>query len=216
MLEDRVQIHNNGLPRALLVELNRSASVEHFARLAASGFPFYRTTFWHPLDRAPSNVFESVIVALKSIVDPKSEVVGVEWWFSVLRTDASPHWLLAPHFDRNNLSEKDPERIEHPDRASILFLNGVPDSELVITDQLLTAKGARPKQAREMVFVAPRRNRYVVFPGELYHGVIGRMWRAAKPPRLRIAMAINWWEEKPAATYLRDSAHCLTELGITT
>ncbi len=211
---DKVQTFERALPGSVLGDLTRLASPDHMARLHEEGFRFYRTTFWYPLDRPPANNFEIAIRALRDFADPPISVVGVEWWFSVMRTDATPQWLLAPHFDRSNLAEKDPEKVTHPDRASVLFLNGVPHSELVITDQVLTARGVRPKQPTEMIFVEPRRNRYVVFPGHLYHGVIGRMWRPAGPPRFRISLAVNWWSERPTAGYLLDSVHCLAALGL--
>ena len=61
-----------------------------------------------------------------------------------------------------------------------------------------------------MRFVSPKPNRYAVFPGHLYHGVIGRMWRPMKDTKLRITMAVNWWTEKPKAAYLNDSRECMT------
>ena len=95
------------------------------------------------------------------------------------------------------------QKIKHPDTASVLFLNSVPYGELVVTDQVLTEKGASPQEPKDMRFVSPKANRYAVFPGHLYHGVIGRMWRPMKDTKLRITMAVNWWTEKPTAAYLR-------------
>jgi hypothetical protein len=66
-----------------------------------------------------------------------------------------------------------------------------------------------------MRFVHPKANRYAVFPGHLYHGVIGRMWRPLKEPKLRITMAVNWWTEKPKAAYLHDSRDCMSVLRLT-
>ena len=97
----------------------------------------------------------------------------------------------------------------------MLFLNAVPYGELVITDQVLTEKGARPKQPQDMRFIRPRRNLYAVFPGHLYHGVIGRLWRTQRPPRLRVTMAVNWWTERPGASYLRDSNDASAAFGLT-
>ena len=161
-------------------------------------------------------MFESIAVTLKALAKPSSNVVGVEWWFSVLLTEESPQWLLPCHFDRADLAETDPLKVRHPDTASVLFLNAVPYGELVVTDQVMTEKGPHPQEPKDMRFVSPRPNRYVAFPGHLYHGVIGRMWRPAKEPKLRIAMAVNWWTEKPQATYLRDSRECMTAFRLRT
>lgn len=183
--------------------------LQHFKALLKEGFTFYRTAFWHPRERAPANVFESVITQLEPLAKPSADVCGAEWWFSVLRTNSTPHWLLPCHFDRNDLSETDPEKLEFPERASVLFLNDVPYGELVVTDQIWAKDGRpQPKQPKDMLFIKPRPNRYAVFPGQLYHGVLGRMWRPLERERLRIAMAVNWWREKPKAAYLRDSRDC--------
>ena len=65
-----------------------------------------------------------------------------------------------------------------------------------------------------MRFIRPKVNQYAVFPGQLYHGVIGRMWRPLKEAKLRITMAVNWWTEKPNAAYLKDSRECMAALRL--
>lgn len=210
----KVRLCDPGVPTGQFVALRRAFPESHFRRLQAEGFEFYRTTFWYPLDREPENIFESIAHSLKGQAQPSPDVTGVEWWFSVLQTETTPQWLLPCHFDRSDLAETDPLEVRHPDTASVLFLNAVPHGELVITDQVMTGQGMQPQQPREMRFVSPRGNRYVAFPGHLYHGVIGRMWRPAGKPRLRIAMAVNWWTEKPKAAYLRDSRECMAALRL--
>jgi hypothetical protein len=155
-----------------------------------------------------------VVEALKPAADPGPQVTGVEWWFSVTHTNATPQWLLPCHFDRADLEEKDLARIRHPEKASVLFLNAVPYGELVVTDQVLTDKGARPRQPQAMRFIRPRKNLYAVFPGHLCHGVIGRLWRPLRPPALRVTMAVNWWGERPGAAYLGDSRDALNIFGL--
>jgi hypothetical protein len=206
---EHVQRFSPGLPQRQFRQLQRVFPSEHFARLQQEQFRFYRTTFWWPFDRAPQNVFESVIDSLKALASPSSAVIGAEWWFSVLLTNATPQWLLPYHFDRNDLEEKDVRKLKHPERSSVLFLNAVPYGELVITDQVLTEDGARPRQPTEMQFIRPKRNSYVVFPGHLYHGVIGRLWRPMKETQLRVTMAVNFWRERPNAAYMRDSSECM-------
>jgi hypothetical protein len=206
----RVTIFKLGAPARELRRLGRTFPRAHFAQLMSKGFPFYRTTFWYPLERDPENVFESLVCSLKPLANPSAAVRGVEWWFSVLLTNATPQWLLPYHFDRNDLLESDSRKLKYPELSSVLFLNAVPYGELVVTDQVLTEQGVRPKQPNDMRFIRPKRNLYAVFPGHLYHGVLGRMWRPIKSAQLRVSMAINWWQERPNAAYVRDSRECMS------
>ena len=198
------------LPGPLHAQLLRCLSLAHFERWHRAGLPFYRTTFWHPLDRAPSHLVEQVIEVLREAAMPSTQVIGVEWWFSVMGTNAAPLWLLPCHFDRADLDEKDPSRIRHPESASVFFFNAVPYGELVITDQVLDEDGRpSPREPRKMRFVPPGDNRYAVFPGHLYHGVIGRLWRPEEDECLRVTLAVNWWTQRPVAPYLRDSSEAV-------
>ncbi|MBM4259373.1 MAG: hypothetical protein FJ147_26170 [Deltaproteobacteria bacterium] len=211
-----VKLFKPGAPSREFKELLSVFPESHFAQLLEEGFHFYHTTFWYPLERAPENIFESIASSLKPLANPAANVIGVEWWFSVLLTNATPQWLLPYHFDRNDLDEKDLHKLKYPDRSSVLFLNTVPYGELVVTDQVLTERGARPRQPQEMRFIRPSRNQYAVFPGNLHHGVIGRMWRPVKTTKLRISMAVNWWTEQPKASYIHDSRESVAAFRLRT
>ena len=211
-----VKLFKPGVPSRQFSKLSRVFPRSHFERLLKEDFHFYRTTFWYPLDRGPENIFESIVSDLKALADPSPNVIGVEWWFSVLLTNDTPQWILPCHFDRNDLDEKDLNKLKYPDRASVLFLKAVAYGELVVTDQVQTEKGPRPKQPKDMVFIRPSRNLYAVFPGQLYHGVIGRMWRPIRSTQLRITMAVNWWAEPPKAAYLHDSRECISVFRLDT
>jgi hypothetical protein len=201
-----LQVWGECLPETLHASLLERFSPERIARWQREGLPFYRTTFWYPLARSPSHVVEQVVAMLREAARPSAQVIGVEWWFSVLGTNKAPLWLLPCHFDRADLDEKDPARIRHPEVASVFFFHPVPYGELVVTDQVLGADGQpSPREPRQMRFVPPGENRYAVFPGHLYHGVIGRLWRPERDECLRVTLAINWWTERPTAPYLRDS-----------
>jgi hypothetical protein len=208
-------IYADCLPDAHFNELLNVFPLQHFAALQADRFPFYRTTFWYPSDHQPETIFERVIEDLRPVVHPSIKVIGVEWWFSVLNINATPQWLLPCHFDRNDLDERDMQKIVFPEWASVLFLNATPYGELAVTDQVINSDGKpTPRQPNDMRFVHPSPNQYAIFPGQLYHGVVGRMWRPKQPDSVRITMAVNWWTEKPKAGYMRDSKEATTTFGL--
>lgn len=210
-----LQVWGECLPEPLHARLLQCLGPERFEQWRRAGLPFYRTTFWYPSDRAPSHLIEEAIEVLREAARPSPQVVGVEWWFSVMSTNATPQWLLPCHFDRADLDEADPARIRHPETASVFFFNAVPYGELVVTDQVLAKDGRpSPREPRTMRFVPPGVNRYAVFPGHLYHGVIGRMWRQEEDECLRVTLAVNWWTERPTAPYLRDSSQAVQTFGL--
>ena len=207
---DEVKLFKPGIPARQFNEMLRIFPESHFARLKGEGFRFYHNTFWFPLDRKPENVFEEIVIGLKKWAAPTPDVIGAEWWFSVGNTNSTPQWILPYHFDRNDLAERDVTKLKYPYRSSVLFMHSVPYGELVVTDQVQTPKGVSPIQPRDMRFIKPARNIYVTFPGQLLHGVVGRMWRPEKPNKLRMTMAVNWWTERPKAAYVQDSRNCMS------
>lgn len=196
-------------PEKELQEMLKVFPPAHFVELFKSGFPFYRNTFWLPRMREPQNIFERVVHKLMEKARPPENVTGMEWWFSVQVINKTPHWLLPCHFDNDDITQTDVSKIRHPLLGSVLFINSVPYGELVITDQVLTPNGIQPRQPNDMAFVKPDTNLYAVFPGHLYHGVIGRMWRPQTDNKMRTSMAVNYWDERPKAAYLQDSEKCL-------
>ncbi len=78
-----VRLFDPAVPRREFNALRHTFPESHFRRLLQEGFPFYQTTFWYPLDRAPENVFESMVDSLRPLANPSASVIGVEWWFSV-------------------------------------------------------------------------------------------------------------------------------------
>lgn len=213
-LLDQIEVFQSAAPSECLSNLLMTFPKRHVRGLLQSDFRFYKTTFWYPLDQRPSSVFETVIAQLQPLAAPSERVIGVEWWFSVLRINTTPQWILPCHFDRADLAERNIEKRIYPEKASVLFLNDVPYGELVVTDQILTTKGIEPKQPKEMRFIRPRTNRYAVFPGQLYHGVMGRMWRPIQPNKLRISLAVNWWHVQPQVPYMRSSRDCFEALRL--
>jgi len=67
-----------------------------------------------------------------------------------------------------------------------------------VTDQV-PGRGA----ATRLETIAPRRNRYAVFAGNLLHGVLDARGRTPGPRfpgpagRLRVTLVVNYWERRP-------------------
>lgn len=211
---DSIRTIENCLSPALFGELTAAFPEAHAVKLYKDGFQFYQNTFWYDLGTAPRNVFERAIQELAAHARPSDAVVGVEWWFSVVLNNLSPLWLIEPHFDRDDLSEKQFGRVTHPAQSSVLFLHDAPYGELAITDQTLEGQGPSPRLPQDMRCILPTANRYAVFPGTLSHGVLGRLWRPKAPAALRMTFAVNFWEDFPGLGQMKASCKDLAVLRL--
>jgi hypothetical protein len=167
----------------------------------------YDTTFWWPLGVQPTNVVEESIARLLAIAQPGAQCVGMEWWLGRLKYGQS----LRLHTDRDRSLRKLTGEIVHPLWSSILYLNRFASSPTLILDQVLGPDGSswvppEPKRGRSLEAIP---NRYVIFRGDLRHGVIPREIAASATPPvagseqveghppLRLTLLVNYWDRQP-------------------
>jgi hypothetical protein len=203
----KIEQYSNALPSPLFRRLVRAVREVGSERLAES----YTTNFWFPAGGQPRNIVEEAITRLYRFARPGTRCVGAEWWLGRLPYGQS----LSLHFDRDmTLEERDGETV-HPLWSSILYLNRFPSSPTVILDQVLgrDRKSLVPAVAKTGKAVDPVPNRYVVYRGSLYHGVVAsaaarkraaRSGNAGKPPRLRLTLLVNFWDRRPLPPVCRD------------
>jgi len=159
----------------------------------------YFTTFWLPRGEAPANPVEEAVLALWRIASPGPRCSGAEWWIGRSFTTGMP---VGFHFDQDVRSRRG---LRHPRLSTVFFFNRVRGGQLAVTDQR-AGPGGRPipAAAGELRVVPPRRNRYAVFDGRLFHGVLDARGRVpgrklpGRRGRLRITLVVNFWERRPA------------------
>ena len=150
----------------------------------------YFTTFWLPRGAPPANVLEEAVLDLWALARPRG-CAGAEWWIGRAYTTRIP---VEFHFDQDVKGR----RLRHPRVSSVLFFNSVRGGQLAVTEQVPGAPRATRLQT-----VAPRRNRYAVFRGDLLHGVLDARGRtpggALKGPRgrMRVTLVVNYWDRRP-------------------
>ena len=126
---------------------------------------------------------EQVIGRLHAVVRPGPQCVGAEYWMRAQPADTG----FPFHFDRDEAIRA---WVSSPRLASILYLSNVGGPTLIL--DALPSDAAAPTRG---IAILPRRGRYVMFPGTLLHGV-----QAGDPSRWpRVALFVNWWDQKPAA-----------------
>ena len=169
----------------------------------------YDTTFWFARDDEPKNVVERAISSLQELASPPASCIGTEWWLGRL-----PHGKKLPlHFDRDLTRSRKHSQHEYPIFGSILYLNTFPGSPTVILGQV-PGDNPRTKVPEKPVYkkaVDAVSNRYVVFRGDLRHGVVPDQDAAAgskggtdEPDGLRLSLLVNYWRLRPMPPICRD------------
>lgn len=208
-MKSRVTIVDDALPAAQHRALKAAIVGLGGERLVAG----YQTTFWYELGTPPSNRVEQVVPALLALVPPKlrREVKGVEWWLSRMRTS---NVKVDFHRDRDNARFDETGVETHPVVSSLLYLGASRGGLLAVTREPPNKENqAFAPDVHDFDFVAPRANRFTYFDGALTHGVLdannevpGK--RLAREPSLRLAIAVNFWGERPWGVPLfRQSRH---------
>lgn len=172
-----IAVHHNALPVAVFRRFARAVREIGDEQLDKS----YATNFWFDLHRQPGNLAEEAILRLVPLAQPGSACIGAEWWLGRLKHGQS----LALHEDRDLSLHATTGEIRHPLRSSILYLNRFRSSPTVI---LPSPNGGKA--------IAPEPNRYVVYRGDLQHGVLAT--RSPLEPRsLRLTFLVNFWDRRP-------------------
>jgi len=192
---DLVRVRDRALDDALVRRVRRAIRRLGTERLRES----YFTTFWLGRGELAANAVEEAVLALWRLAAPGPRCAGAEWWIGRSYTTDVP---VGFHFDQDVRAARG---LRHPRLSSVFFLNRVRGGHLAVTDQRAGPGGKpRPAAAGALQAVAPRRNRYAVFDGRLFHGVLDARGRAPgrKLPgprgRLRITLVVNFWDRRPS------------------
>ena len=206
---DKISLFEDALPPALFRRLGRAMRAVGTERMEDMGS--YSTTFWFPVGRRPSNVVEESVSLLFTVAQPGSACIGMEWWLGRLKRGES----LPFHTDRDRSLRKETGQIVHPLWSSILYLNRFPSSPTIVLDQVLSPDGKSwiPQKAECGRTLDAIPNHYVVFRGDLRHGVVaqgdgeagnGLAEGVKKTGELRLTLLVNYWDRRPAPPNCRD------------
>jgi len=198
----KINLFEDALPAGVFRRLVRAVQAVGTERMEDMGS--YSTTFWFPASAAPGNIVEESVARLCALVRPGAACIGMEWWLGRLKYGQS----LKFHSDRDRSLRKQTGQIVHPLWSSILYLNHFPSSPTVIFDQVLSPDGNSwiPAQAQSGKTLHAIPNHYVVFRGDLRHGVVfdpaplpvsPDSNQAPLSPDLRLTLLINYWDRRP-------------------
>jgi hypothetical protein len=198
-----ITFHESALPEPLFRDLLRRVRGLGEERLRQT----YQTTFWFDFSdptSGPTCVPEQAILALRPKLPPALAegrgIIGVEWWLSRMRTTDV---RVDFHRDRDEKLALAGGPLIHPRVSSVLFLNQVKGGLLAVTaEDPCEDNPSKAPEKLDLELAAPRPNRFVVFRGNLTHGVLDANNQIpdhplpGNPP-LRLALIMNWWHERP-------------------
>src|SRR6266404_4224803 len=209
---DKINLFKDALPKAHFRRLGRAVHAVGTERMENMGS--YNTTFWFPIGVNPTNIVEECISKLYALVRPGPDCIGMEWWLGRLKFGEG----LAFHTDRDRSLRHQTGEIVHPLWSSILYLNRFPSSPTIVLDQVLSSDGHSwiPPKPKHGSSLEPIPNHYVVFRGDLRHGVVADETRAKAAEsvdrsgpipecsELRLTLLINYWDRRPMPPNCRD------------
>ncbi len=134
-------------------------------------------TYW--LAGGAPTLLAQLVARLRRVV--RAEGMGAEVWWRAQNADSGYRY----HFDRDEAVH---DHVISPPWSSILYLSDE-GGETIVAE----TRANRIHPPRSVIGIQPRRARFAVFSGELFHGV--RPGAASIEPRL--ALFINWWVQRP-------------------
>jgi hypothetical protein len=195
-LSGLLRLRADALPAPLFARLRRGVARVGAERLSRT----YQTTFWFDLG-APSCLPEEAILVLARWLPSARGVRGAEWWLSRMK---ATNVGVDFHRDRDEHLALGGGPEVHPRWSSVLFLNRVRGGALAVTAEPPCEENpARSPKRLALDLVAPRPNRFALFPGDATHGVLDANnqipgGRLKGPARLRLALIVNWWSKRPS------------------
>eukprot|EP00927_Polykrikos_kofoidii_P023202 TRINITY_DN21436_c0_g1_i1.p1 TRINITY_DN21436_c0_g1~~TRINITY_DN21436_c0_g1_i1.p1 ORF type:complete len:721 (+),score=97.15 TRINITY_DN21436_c0_g1_i1:56-2218(+) len=124
------------------------------------------STFWLARDAEARTAAEVVgrFLLEKVLQDCLDEFVGIEWWCKNQSAALGAHFHFDTAFSDDGLFR--------PAYSSVLYLSDEGGPTVVLDQAASLESGRWPEVPQESYIVMPRVNRWMVFPGELRHGMV--------------------------------------------
>jgi hypothetical protein len=160
---------------------------------------------------SPRNFPELAISYLYEYAFPgehKPSIAGAEWWVQLV----DPKEDIGFHYDKDEGVASEERWMKMPTMSSVLYLTDTGAPTFVINRTVNSGGNTeKPIIPTNGYMSYPKRNRYLMFAGDLAHGVVGTLSfgagsnssRGSKSPAAgkRLTFLVNWWDKKPIAPY---------------
>jgi hypothetical protein len=127
--------------------------------------------------------------------EPEGGIAGGEWWVQMRNSNEN----IGFHVDKDEGIASEEQWMKMPVLSTVTYLTDVGGPTLVLNQS--SNRGGN-KQEPELpvkgVLVYPKKNRHMLFRGNLQHGVVGEFGQDGGE---RITFLVNWWDKRPMAPY---------------
>lgn len=157
-----------------------------------------RPTFWYDLSaHSPRNLIEAAVLRLRTLIPASmlgnSTIRGAEWWVQVRSKEEG----ITFHYDKDEGLASIKGIMKHPAVSTVTYLNDIGAPTLIF--EMITIDGNQevPEIPDAGFLSYPRKNRHIMFSGDLQHGVLGSAAPRIAEAGSRVTLLINWWSEAP-------------------
>ena len=128
-------------------------------------------------------------------IEPAGGIAGGEWWVQMRNSNEN----IGFHVDKDEGIASEEQWMKMPVLSTVTYLTDVGGPTLVL-NQSSNRGGNRqePELPVKGIFVYPKKNRHMLFRGNLQHGVVGEFGAEGGE---RITFLVNWWDKRPMAPY---------------
>eukprot|EP00946_MAST-07B_sp_MAST-7B-sp1_P002408 g2408.t1 len=130
--------------------------------------------------------------------EPPGGIAGGEWWVQMRNSNEN----IGFHVDKDEGIASEEQWMKMPILSTVTYLTDVGGPTLVLNQS--SNRGGN-KQEPELpvrgLLVYPKKNRHMLFRGNLQHGVVGEFGQDIEGGAERITFLVNWWDKRPMAPY---------------
>jgi hypothetical protein len=171
---------------------------------------FTSGTYWFSLPAAgqhatPHNAIEAAAITIsrspqfREFVDVE-ELAGVEWWFQEQGAEDAAkdyHTDCDVQITRGIGGQDDVVVERRPHLSSVFYLDDFGGPTVVFGQtEPESGAGLSPRLPTTAVASFPHPNQFLVFRGDLFHGVLATT-QPNPTERSRFTLLLNWWPERP-------------------
>eukprot|EP00439_Symbiodinium_sp_Y106_P039584 s4991_g4.t2 len=163
--------------------------------------PAKMNTFWLDRSSEPRTAAEVAGRALLGLLgqDDHQQYRGIEWWCRNQAAQMGAHFHYDTAISGCEGAVASSESLR-PTLSSVLYLGDVGGPTMILNQVASSQAKLFPPMPDRGWTVATRRNRWLVFPGNLFHGAVSFGANEAQPTAPRFVILFNFWAEyRPAA-----------------